>query len=86
MKDILQEHGKRRLANPPEGKTRDRDPELGRRNVRIEVVEPVQHTNGSLVAFGGELLDAGAPDGDEGELRRDEIPICEDENDDGDET
>jgi hypothetical protein len=86
MKDILEEHGECRLTNPSEGETRDRDPELGRRDIRVEVSEPIEHIDGALVAFGGKLLDAGAPDGDEGELGRDEVPICEDENDDGNET
>jgi hypothetical protein len=74
--------GEGRLANPAEGDAGDGDAKLGRGDVGVEVIEAAQDRGGPPVSFRGQMLDAGAPDGNEGKLGGDEEPVGENEGDD----
>jgi hypothetical protein len=52
--------------------------------VEGQVAQQAAGGAGPLVALLGEVLDPAAVDGDEGELRRDEEPVDQDQQDDGD--
>jgi hypothetical protein len=75
--------GEGRLANPAERDAGDGDAKLGRGDVGVEVIEAAQDRGGPPVSFRGQMLDAGAPDGNEGKFRGDEEPVGENEGDDG---
>jgi hypothetical protein len=75
--------GEGRFANPAQGEAGDGDAKLGRGDVGIEVIEAAQDGGGPSVALRRQMLDAGAADGDQGELGGDEEPVGEDEGNDG---
>jgi hypothetical protein len=50
------------------------------------VGKQVEHTGCTFVAFGDTLLDSGATDSDEGELGCNEKAVCQDEQNDGNES
>jgi len=74
-----------RFPDPTQTDTGDGNAQLGRGDVGIEVVEQIEDTAGAAISFGGEVLDAGTPHGDESELGGDKEPIREDEDHDSDE-
>lgn len=75
--------GKCGFTDPAESQTCDGDAELGSGDVGVEVIDPFENPGGTAVAFRGELLDAGAANGDEGELCGNEETIEQDEDNNG---
>jgi hypothetical protein len=74
------------FTDPSERKAGDRDPQLGGRDVGVEVGKQVEHAGRTFVALGDTLLDAGATDSDEGELGCHEKAVCQHEQNDGNES
>ena len=70
-----------RLADPAQGQARQRDAELARRQVGVEVREHVLGEAGAAIAFADLDLDLGRPDLDQRELRRDEEAVDDHEHD-----
>jgi hypothetical protein len=77
--------GQGRLADPAERQGGEGDAELRRGEMRVEPVGGALERTGVDPALVDQLGDPAAPHRDEGEFRRDEETVGEDERDDRDE-
>ena len=77
----LEQARERRLADPAQGQARQRDAELRRRQVGVEVREHVLGEPGAAVAFAELDLDLRRPHLDQRELRGDEEAVQDHEQD-----
>ena len=82
---ILDDDGHSRFADPAQRQAGNRDPELGRGNVGVEVGEPVEDTGSArLLPSAAKLLDARAAHGNKGEFGCDEETVGKNEQNHGD--
>ena len=77
--------GDRRLGQHAEQQRRDRDAELGTRQVVREARQQTLHRRSARVALPRALVDASSVDGDQGEFRRNEAGVGDDQRQGGEE-
>ena len=82
----LEEAGHRRLGQDADEQRGDGDAELGARQVERQVPQQPSRHAGPAAALLGGVVDLGAVDGHQRELGRDEEPIDQDEQDDGEQS
>ena len=69
----------RRLADPAQGQRGERNPELRRREIRVQIIQQFEQSSGAAITGGRQRLYARAAHADQRELCGDEKSIGQDE-------